>query len=158
MRSRSFLKAILLVVGIGIFMSLANDAIATGNVLLRHSDNKIQINYEKYCGTWEYVNSGDKYYLKISKIGSNKFKLVDGWSNEGKIEWTVPMIRNSNGIYLKPLKGKLWGKFVSSNFRPTHAEEFTYTIILSSISDNMIHYSVHFENNSEKYVATRIIN
>ena len=73
----------------------------------------------KYSGIWEYDEKyGPKSYLKIAKDKSGRFKLLKGFKNkdEGEIVWIEHMITNADGIYLKPLKGRLEGEFVSSNF------------------------------------------
>jgi len=85
-----------------------------------------------FCGVWEYTDYGSKYYLKLSQAGAKKFKLVTGFIDlAGQIEWSDPEIKNANGIYLTPLGGKLTGKFVSSNFLPTHGRGFRYRVTVS---------------------------
>lgn len=111
-----------------------------------------------FCGVWEYTDYGSKLYLKISQAGTNKFKLVTGFIDlAGQIEWSEPEIKKANGIYLTPLGGKLTGKFVSSNFLPTHGRDFTYRITVSRKSDNKIAYSVWYSGGrTDNFVAIRI--
>lgn len=118
-----------------------------------------------FCGVWEYVDNtlnggGNKNYLKITKAGMDKFKLVTGFIDlAGQIEWTEPEIRKANGIYLTMVGGKLIGKFVSPNFYPTHSHDFTYRITCSLRSENKMGYSVWDSGGStRKFVATRISN
>jgi hypothetical protein len=98
---------------------------------------------DKFCGIWEYDDSGAKQYLKIIKE-AERFKFDRGYKYDGVIVWEGNRTKNENGIYLKLSNGKLVGEFISCNFYPTHAEEFTYKITLELKSNNRLHYTVYW--------------
>jgi hypothetical protein len=119
------------------------------------------------CGVWKYVDNtlnggGSKHYLRISQAGAGKFKLSEGWEYEGAINWSDDgvMIRNADGIYLKPINGRLVGRFVSGNFRATHGHEFIYKITCELKSNNKLLYSVwsSIRGETDKQEATKIGN
>lgn len=120
-----------------------------------------------FCGTWNYVGNvfavdPGKSYLKISQAGTGKFKIIEGFYQDGKITWHDDPVRNANGIYLRMLNGRLEGRFVTSNFLySTHGNETTYTITCELISNNKMRYSVWSAirgGKAEKFVATKISN
>jgi len=113
---------------------------------------------KRFCGIWEYDEQGSKQYLKIIKAKSGKFKLSTGYKYEGQIVFNDPMVLNSDGIYLRPLNGKLVGKFTSSNFYATHGMDFIYRITLEMKSKNKLIYTVWSEirGETDKREATKI--
>ncbi len=126
-----------------------------------------------FCGVWEYNEGGSKRYLKITNAGMGKVKLIEGFESQGKISWhdyfmykgklsgfDGVMIRNADGIYLKPINGRLVGTFVSPNFYATHGAEFTYKITCTLQSNDQLLYSVwsSIRGVTNKQIATRISN
>lgn len=81
----------------------------------------------KFCGIWEYYDreSQSKYYLKITKAGAGKFRLIPGFVGVGgQIAWqdneeSGLIISSADGNYLKSINGRLGGSFVSLSFRAT---------------------------------------
>jgi hypothetical protein len=120
-----------------------------------------------FCGTWNYVGNvfavdPGKSYLKISQAGTGKFKIIEGFYQDGRVTWHDDTVRNADGIYLKMLNGRLEGRFVTSNFLySTHGNETTYTITCELISNNKMRYSVWSAirgGKAEQFVATKIGN
>jgi hypothetical protein len=68
------------------------------------------------------------------------------------------MLKNTDGIYLKPSESKLMGKFVSSNFYATHGQDFTYKIVITLKSDYKVLYSVNssIRGETEMHEATKV--
>ena len=113
----------------------------------------------KICGIWQLTTEGN--YLKIIKDERGRFKFSEGYKNEGysEIYWPETMLEYGDGIYLKPLDGKLIGKFVSYNFRATHGQPFTYNLTLELTSNNKLLYSVNSElGDGESTEATKTSN
>lgn len=131
-----------------------------------------------FCGVWEYVDNtihrtGSKAYLRISQAGVGKFILIEGFESQGEIVWhdyfmykgkisgfLGVMIRDADGIYLRPVNKRLVGTFVSPNFYATHGNEFTYKITCSLQSNNKLLYSLwsSIRGETDIQVATRIKN
>lgn len=120
----------------------------------------------KFCGIWEYWELESKNYLKITRASAGKFRLITGFGGlNGQINWQeeTTIINNADGIYLKSVQGKLVGRFVSINFRPTRGNEFTYKITCELKSSSKMVYTVQiipikYKTDTEKYVATKISN
>jgi len=115
----------------------------------------------KYIGTWEYEDKyspGRKTYLKITKQALGIYKFERGYIYQGNIIWMEPSIENANGIFLKPLNGKLKGEFVSGNFYATHGMNFNYKITLDIKPNNKMVYSVFssIRGETDKYDATKM--
>ncbi|MBK6751801.1 MAG: hypothetical protein IPG67_17880 [Acidobacteria bacterium] len=124
----------------------------------------------RYCGTWKYTAEGNMFqgqtgYLRVSQEGKARFKLLTGFPDlAGQIEWTDFEIKNSNGIYLTEVGGKLTGRFVSPNFLPTRWQDYSYRITCALRSDGKMDYSVWSSpgakavgpSTTERFVATRI--
>lgn len=112
-----------------------------------------------FCGEWRYKEpySDQHDYLKITKEG-NRYKFVTGFEHENKIIWQDGnvMLRDGNDIYLDLVAGKLTGRFVSENFRPTHGHAFNYRINCSLRKDGRMDYWVWVEGELEKHIATRL--
>jgi hypothetical protein len=126
------------------------------------NDNRGQ-DAAKFSGIWKCDDESGyqgKCYLKIIKEKSGRFKFITGFKNEDKdkISWVEPMLKDTDGIYLKLSKGKLKGEFVSYSFYATHGEEYTYKITLDLISNNKLLYSVYssIRGETEKLEATKI--
>lgn len=108
----------------------------------------------KFCGVWEYENRiQQKEYLKVVREGQGRFKISTGDKYKGKFVWQETEVKNAEAIYLKPSKGKLQGKFVSSNFYPTHGEDLTYKITLEMKSKNKLLYSVWASKGGKTFIA-----
>jgi hypothetical protein len=119
-----------------------------------------------FCGTWEYIERGypadvgHKEYVKITKAGDQKFKLIRGFMYQGTIFWTEPMIKNADGIYLRPFNGTLVARFASSNFYATHGTEFAYKITCALKPNSRLLYSVwsSIRGETDKREATKVSN
>jgi hypothetical protein len=115
--------------------------------------------FSKFSGEWEYAkDSPGKYYFKLAEVRTRRFHFMEGFEYEGRISWAETMVNNADGVYLRPLNGRLEGKFVSPNFRATHGHDIVYTVRLSLQHDGKLLYSVISELGTEKYYATRISN
>ena len=108
-----------------------------------------------FYGVWEYIEDGAKRYLKITNAGMGKFRLNDSFLDlAGEIDWV-----DAEDIYLKIVNGRLTGRFVSANFRPTHGHDFTYKITCELKSSNRMTYSLWSQNGiTDRRVATKISN
>lgn len=131
-----------------------------------------------FCGVWRYVDNtlnggGSKHYLKVSQAGASRFKLIEGFESQGEISWqdyfmykgnlngfNGVMVKNADGIYLRPINGRLVVTFVSPNFRATHGTEFTYKVTCELKSNDELLYSLwdSITHKTDKYMATRISN
>lgn len=127
----------------------------TGGSTANSTSNNVKTNIApvKYCGVWEYDQYGSKSYFKITDVGNGKFRFVPGNKYEGNITFHEPMLTNASAIYLKYVKGKLKGKFISGNFYATHAQDFTYKITCDLKSDDKLTYSVNSSIRGETDVA-----
>lgn len=112
----------------------------------------------KFCGVWEYERGGGKEYLRVVREGQDSFKLFQVDKDKGKFVLVETMLKNAKDIYLKPSKRKLQGKFVSSNFYPSHGGDVTYKITLEMKSDNKLLYSVwsDIRRVTDKFEATKV--
>jgi hypothetical protein len=116
-----------------------------------------------FCGIWEYYDreSQSKYYLKINTAGAGRFRLIPGYTGVGsQIAWqdgeqSGLVISNADGIYLKPVMGKLVGSFVSMNFRATGGRESTYRITCELRPNGRMMYTVTSSGFTEKHEATK---
>ncbi|HKO95607.1 MAG TPA: hypothetical protein VJU86_01345 [Pyrinomonadaceae bacterium] len=142
------------------------DVIATKIVEVKKSNssaNEIDSNKCRLCGLWEYYDreSQSNYYLKIVGAGAGKFKLIPGFVGVGgQIAWQENeesglMLTNGDGIYLRPVNGRLVGSFVSLNFRPTGGQARTYRITCEPKSNGKMAYTVASSGFIEKYEATK---
>lgn len=123
------------------------------------NDTEESIDFSKFSGAWEYAkDSPGKYYFKLAEVLSRRFHFMEGFEYEGRISWAETMVNNADGVYLRPLNGRLEGKFVSPNFRATHGHDIVYTVRLSLQHDGKLLYSVISELGTERYYATRISN
>jgi hypothetical protein len=103
-----------------------------------------------FCGDWEYYDreSQSKHYLRIIKAAPDKFRLIPGYVGvNGQIAWqdneaSGLVIRNADGIYLRPVNRKIVGTFASINFQATGGSEFTYRIICEIKPHNKMTYTV----------------
>jgi hypothetical protein len=119
-----------------------------------------------FCGTWHFVGSPievipNGYYLKISRAGTGKLKLIEGFNEGDKISWSDDPVRNADGIYLKMLNGRLEARFVTSNFLySTQGNETTYRITCELLSSKKMRYSVWsaIRGKTDKFVGTNIGN
>jgi hypothetical protein len=111
-----------------------------------------------YCGDWQYDKPFEgRSYIRVVKVGANRFQLIPGFEYENKITWQEEvMIRNANGIFLREVSGKLTGRFISANFRATHGHEMTYVITCSLRKDGKLDYTESMEGEVEKYIAKRL--
>jgi hypothetical protein len=117
----------------------------------------------KFCGTWEYYDrdSQSKYYLKVTRAGPGKFRLIPGFIGVGgKIAWQENeesglMLSNADGIYLKSVSGKLVGSFASLNFRATGGDERTYKITCELKPNGKMVYTVASSGFTERHEATK---
>lgn len=145
-------------VGLGFYRNVQ----PTGDSKANSSSNNVKANIApvKYCGVWEYDQYGSKSYFKITDVGNGKFRFIPGNKYEGNITFHEPMLTNASAIYLKYVKGKLKGKFISGNFYATHAQDFTYKITCDLKSDDKLTYSVNSSIRGETDVAeaTKISN
>jgi hypothetical protein len=112
--------------------------------------------YDKFLGVWTYIEkpSNDKRCFKITKDQRGKFLFTDGFEWNDKITWAQTMVNDADGIFLKPLNGKLQGKFVSPDFRATHGHDFTYQITLQLQPNGSLLYLLGGDL-QEKHVATK---
>ncbi len=116
----------------------------------------------KFCGTWKYRESQSNFYLKITEVGTSKFRLVPGYDGvRGQIAWQENeesglLITNADGIYLKPVSGKLVGSFKSTNFHTTSGAERTYKITCQLKLNGKMAYIVTSEGFTERYEATKM--
>ena len=97
-------------------------------------------------------------YVKITKVGGDKFKLVVGFVDlAGKIEWREQQpVKNADGIYLRMVGGRLIGRFVSGSFYATHGHDFTYRITCELNPDNELLFSVLANGKAERARYSRI--
>lgn len=117
----------------------------------------------KFCGIWEYYDpeAQSKYYLKITRTGAGKFRLIPGFVGVGgQIAWQENeesglIISNADGIYLKTVNGTLLGSFVSMNFRATGGDERTYKITCELKPSGKMVYTVASSGFTERYEATK---
>lgn len=115
--------------------------------------------FGKFIGMWEYEpDSLQKRYFKVKEEQPGRFKFTEGFEYQGRITWAETMLNNADGIYLKPLNGKLTGRFTSPNFRPTHGHDITYRITLSLEPNGNLLYSVSSGLQPERYHATKVNN
>ena len=113
--------------------------------------------FSHFIGTWEYSDeSSRKSYIQITEEQPGRFKFMQGFEYEGNISWAATMVNGADAIYLKPLRGKLVGRFVSPNFRATHGYDITYRITLSLQSNGQLLYSLSGDLAPETYYAIRI--
>jgi len=116
----------------------------------------VDTNNCKFCGIWQYDDSGTKSYLKITREGLTKFKFVTGYDKNGQIKWIEIVVSNAAGVYLKPVNGKLVGRFRSFNF---HAgKEITYKVTIQYKTKDEILYSIwsSIPDKTDRYEATKI--
>lgn len=118
--------------------------------------------YEKFLGVWTYSKDfNEKHYLRITRDQQGRFQFDEGWNDDpkvaSKITWSrgVLMLTNADGIFLKPVKGRLQANFVSANFRATHGMDFTYQITLQFQPNGKLLYSLSGDI-QEKHTATKI--
>lgn len=111
--------------------------------------------FDKFIGIWEFSPKYaiGKGYFKITEEQPRTFKFIEGFEYQGNITWAATAVNDADGIYLKPLNGRLVGRFTSSNFRATHSYEITYRISLSLKPDGNLLYSVSSGLGPESYVA-----
>lgn len=115
--------------------------------------------FGKFIGMWEYApDSLQKMYFTVKEEQPGRFKFVEGFEYNGKITWVGTMVNHADGIYLKPLNGKLTGRFTSPNFRATHGHDITYQITLSLEPNGNLLYSVSSELEPERYHAIKVNN
>ena len=113
--------------------------------------------FGKFIGMWEYTpDSLQKKYFTVKEEQPGRFKFVEGFEYNGKITWAGTMVNHADGIYLRPLNGKLTGRFISPNFRATHGHDITYRITLSLEPNGNLLYSVSSELEPERYHATKV--
>ena len=115
--------------------------------------------FGKFIGVWEFNPdySMTKGYFKVTEEQPRRFKFMEGFEYQGRITWAETMVNHADGIYLKPLNGKLAGRFTSPNFRATHGHDITYRITLALESNGKLLYSVSgLEPGS--YHATKVNN
>lgn len=116
----------------------------------------------KFCGTWQYRESQSDFYLRITEVGTNKFRLSPGSVGVGgQIYWLDSEggaldVRNADGIYLKSVNGKLVGSFASINFHTTGGAERTYKITCQLKPNGKMVYTVTSSGFTERHVATKI--
>lgn len=116
-----------------------------------------------FCGIWEYYDreSQSKNYLKITKAGAARFRLIPGYIGVGsRIAWQDSeqsglVISNADGIYLKPVMGKLVGSFASMNFRATGGQQSTYKITCELRPNGKMIYTVTSSGFTERHEATK---
>lgn len=118
---------------------------------------------DPFCGLWAYEVFGGKDYVLLTKVRLDTYKLDEGWydlkfGNKMGIVWGEPILKHGDGIYLKKAGQELKGQIVSDNFRPTHAQEFTYKITIRKKTDNAIMYSLYTPINkmTDTWEAKRI--
>jgi hypothetical protein len=118
--------------------------------------------YEKFLGVWTYSKDfNEKHYLRITRDQQGRFQFDEGWNDDpkvaSKITWSrgVLMLTNADGIFLKPVMGRLQANFVSANFRATHGMDFTYQITLQFQPNGKLLYSLSGDL-QEKHTATKI--
>lgn len=118
--------------------------------------------YDRFLGVWTYSNSfNENLYLRITRDQQGRFQFDEGWNDDSKlaskITWNrgVLMLTNADGIFLKPVKGRLQANFVSANFRATHGMDFTYQITLQFQPNGKLLYSLSGDL-QEKHTATKI--
>lgn len=118
--------------------------------------------YEKFLGVWTYSNDiNEKHYLRITRDQQGRFQFDEGWNDDptlaAKITWSrgVLMLTDADGIFLKPIKGRLQANFVSSNFRATHGMEFTYQVTLQFQPNGTLLFSLSGDL-QEQHTATKI--
>jgi hypothetical protein len=115
--------------------------------------------FGKFIGMWEYApDSLQKKYFTVNEERPGRFKFVEGFEYNGNITWAQTMVNHADGIYLKPLNGKLVGRFTSPNFRATHGYDIDYRITLALESGDKLLYSVSSELEPERYSATKVNN
>jgi hypothetical protein len=117
------------------------------------------VDFAEFVGMWEYApDSLQKMYFTVKEEQPGRFKFVEGFEYNGKITWAKTMVNHADGIYLKPLNGKLAGRFTSPNFRATHGHDITYRITLSLEPNGKLLYAVSSELEPERYHATKVNN
>lgn len=114
--------------------------------------------FDKFIGVWEFAPkySVTKGYFKITEVQPRRFRFVQGFEYQGNITWAETTVNHADGIYLKPLNGKLAGQFTSPDFRATHGHDFTYRVTLSLESDDKLIYSVFIGAEAEIYPAAKV--
>jgi len=110
----------------------------------------------KFCGQWKYSQSGQTNYLKLSKEENGRFKFAEGWEYEGKINWSDEPMIGSGSTNLSFKEGKLFGRFSSYNFRPTHGALFDYIVSFELLSDNKLLYKLGGDLGNSEVEAIKI--
>lgn len=118
--------------------------------------------YDKFIGIWTYANDfNENHYLRITRDEQGRFQFDEGWNDDpkavSKITWNrgVLMLTNADGIFLKPVKGRLQANFVSANFRATNGMDFTYQITLQYQPNGKLLYSLSGDL-QEKHTAKKM--
>jgi hypothetical protein len=95
------------------------------------------------------------------RAGAGKFRLIPGFVGVGgQIAWQENeqsglIISNADGIYLRPVNGRLVGSFISLNFRATGGQGRTYRITCQLKSNSRMAYTVASSGFIERYEATK---
>jgi len=114
---------------------------------------------DQFEGIWKLEDNFT--YIKITKLEDGRLEFNQGFEWEGKPAFNPHQLARGNAIYLIQSQGVLKSKFISSNFRATHGENYEYEIIIERKSKSQVTYKVKYtigSENLEIHTATKINN